>query len=201
MTGVVWAFSAGVGPLLGGVFSEYLSWRWAFWINLPCCFTAFALLYWLLNTVPPRARSAATPQMMDWFGSATIMSMTILVLLSLDFGGVVFPWDSPNVLALLMSGIVLLAVFAWWEAKGSSSPLIPPRLVNNMAKVGPLLVCFTHGFVSAPCIALKDKLIVIRSTYPPGISSQSISKLFLASLPSVLACFSCQLWWYRPLLD
>ena len=147
MTGIVWAVSAGVGPLLGGVFSEYLSWRWIFWINLPCCFTAFVILFLLLNDAPTQAMPSATKQTMDWFGSASIMGMTILILLSLDFGGVVFPWDSPNVLALLVSGIVLLAVFMWWEAKGASSPLIPVRLLNSTAKLGPLLVCFTHGFV------------------------------------------------------
>lgn len=146
-TGLVWAISAGLGPLLGGVFAQYVSWRWAFWINLPCAFAVFAVLYLGLAVEPSQDVLSAERKTMDWFGSAGIMSLTILVLLSLDFGGVVFPWDSPKVYSLGVSGAVLFVVFVLWEVKGASNPLIPVRLLNSMAKAGPLLICFTHGFV------------------------------------------------------
>lgn len=145
-TGLVWAVSAGVGPLLGGIFTQYLNWRWVFWINLPCCFAAFVLLYFFLD-YRAQAPGPRVGQRMDWIGTATIMSMTILVLLSLDFGGVVFPWKSPKIISILVSGLVLFVVFAVWEAKGASDPLIPMRLLNSFSKASPLLVCFTHGIV------------------------------------------------------
>ena len=87
---------------------------------------------------------------MDWIGTAAIMSMTILVLLSLDFGGVVFPWDSSKILSILGSGLVLLAVFAIWESKGAADPLIPVRLLNSISKASMLVVCAAHSIVMHP---------------------------------------------------
>jgi MFS family permease len=138
-TGLVWAVSAGVGPLLGGVFTQYL--------NLPCCFAAFVVLYIFLNTTQMHAPSLSQSRKMDWVGTATIVSMTILTLLSLNFGGVVFPWHSPKVLGIFVSGVALLGIFVFWEAKGAADPLIPARILDNMSKASPLLVCFTHGIV------------------------------------------------------
>lgn len=147
-TGLVWAISAGVGPLLGGVFTQYLSWRWIFWINLPCCFVASIVLYFFYNASNVQDATSAERRKMDWIGTAAIMSMTILTLLSLDLGGVVLPWTSPKVISILVSGLVMLSVFVIWEAMGASSPLIPGRLLNSMSKISPLVVCFTHGIVS-----------------------------------------------------
>jgi MFS family permease len=149
-TGLVWAFAAGLGPLLGGVFTEFLSWRWVFWINLPCCFAAFVILCLLLEATNVRASNVGGYSQMDWIGTAAIMSMTVLVLLSLDFGGVVFPWNSPKVIGILVSGLVMLAAFVLWETRGAKDPLIPVRLLNSASKVSPLLVCFTHGMVRRP---------------------------------------------------
>jgi MFS family permease len=146
-TGLVWAISAGIGPLLGGIFSEYLTWRWAFWINLPCCVVAFVVLFSSIRSVQPASIRTGQQKTMDWAGTVAILGVNVMVLLSLDFGGVVSPWDSPKVLGLLVGGGVLMAFFVFWEAKGASSPLIPPRLLQGCSRISPLVVCFTHGFV------------------------------------------------------
>ena len=148
-TGLVWAISAGVGPLLGGVFSEYLTWRWAFWVNLPCSFAAFIVLFFSMPA-QPQTVGADRRKTMDWIGAVAIIGVTIMILLSLDFGGVVSPWDSPKVLSLLIGGFVLLAFFVFWEARGASNPLMPSHLLDRTSKVSALLVCFTHGFVRRP---------------------------------------------------
>jgi MFS family permease len=180
-TGLVWAVSAGIGPLLGGVFTQYLNWRWVFWINLPCCFAAFVVLYMFLNTANIQAGSLRQDRKMDWIGSATIVSMTVLTLLSLDLGGVIFPWDSPKVLSILVSGLVLLVAFVLWEAKGAADPLIPARILNSVSKASPLVVCFAHGVVcrSFNFLTPRERLLrlkLYRSTSPPGTTSLCISK-------------------------
>lgn len=180
-TGLVWAVSAGIGPLLGGVFTQYLNWRWVFWINLPCCFAAFVVLYIFLNTANIQAGSLRQDRKMDWIGSATIVSMTVLTLLSLDLGGVIFPWDSPKVLSILVSGLVLLVAFVLWEAKGAADPLIPARILNSVSKASPLVVCFAHGVVcrSFNFLTPRERLLrlkLYRSTSPPGTTSLCISK-------------------------
>ncbi|KAL6241282.1 hypothetical protein RBB50_011755 [Rhinocladiella similis] len=86
---------------------------------------------------------------MDWIGTVAIIGVTVAVLLSLDFGGVVSPWNSPKFLALLIGGCVLAVFFVFWEARGASNPLMPLYLLNRPSKLGPLMVCFVHGFVGA----------------------------------------------------
>jgi len=192
-TGLVWAVSAGIGPLLGGVFTQYLNWRWVFWINLPCCFAAFVVLYMFLNATNPQLTAARQGRKMDWIGSAIIVSMTILTLLSLDFGGVVFPWDSPKVLSILVSGLVLLVAFVLWEAKGAADPLIPARILNSVSKASPLIVCFAHGVVCrTPLSSVEEgspQLTSCRSTSHPGTTSLCTSKPSSEPLPYALACF------------
>ena len=170
-TGLVWAISAGVGPLLGGVFTQYLNWRWVFWINLPCCFAAFVVLYMFLNTTHAQAVTIRQGRKMDWVGTATIVSMTVLTLLSLDFGGVVLPWDSPKLLSILVSGLVLFAAFVLWEAKGAADPLIPARILNSVSKASPLLVCFTHGIVCRRLSSQKQTTDPTTDTTQVNVSS------------------------------
>lgn len=185
-TGLVWAVSAGIGPLLGGVFTQYLNWRWVFWINLPCCFVAFVVLYMFLNTTHNMpAPSSRAGRRMDWIGTAAIVSMTVLTLLSLDLGGVVFPWNSPKVLSILVSGLVLCVVFVLWEAKGAADPLIPARILDSISKASPLFVCFTHGIVRLPITALMAKerrfpslTSPFRSMFHRGTFSLYTSRLF-----------------------
>ena len=98
---------------------------------------------------------------MDWIGTAAIIGITVMVLLSLDFGGTVSPWDSPKVLSLLLGGLALFAGFIAWEAKGASNPLMPFRLLDNMSKLSPLLVCFSHGFVQTPRLDILGEWTLI----------------------------------------
>jgi MFS family permease len=138
------------------VFTELLSWRWVFWINLPCCFAAFAIIYFVFDTTSVRAPNVRGYSEMDWIGTAAIISMTILVLLSLDFGGVVFPWKSPKIIGILISGLAMLVAFVLWETKGAKDPLIPIRLLDSISKASPLVVCFTHGMVCRPSLVNKE---------------------------------------------
>ncbi|KAK4946592.1 hypothetical protein LTR10_014444 [Elasticomyces elasticus] len=95
-----------------------------------------------------QANDSDRDKRMDWVGAASIVGLSVMILLSLDLGGVVSPWNSPKVLGLLLGGLVLLAGFIFWEGKGTSIPIMPFRLMNGVSKVSPLVVCFTHGFVN-----------------------------------------------------
>lgn len=155
-TGLVWAISAGVGPLLGGLLSG--TWRWIFWLNLPSSLATFVVLFFSMPSAPSRAGNSEHNKGMDWLGSLAIVGVTIMILLSLDFGGVVSPWSSAKVLGLLIGGFVLLVFFVFWEARGAPNPLVPGRLINHLSKISPLIVCFTHGFVRAHILGVFEYL-------------------------------------------
>lgn len=102
MTSVVWALAAGVGPVLGGVFMERLSWRWCWWINLPCSGFAFGILVFYLDVGHSSVGWKEGVKRIDWFGSLAILGATVMFLMGLDFGGVGFPWGSAKVIYLLV---------------------------------------------------------------------------------------------------
>jgi hypothetical protein len=79
----------------------------------------------------------------------TFLGFTLLVLLGLDFGGAIFPWNSAKVIALLVVGGVMVFAFIYSEARVSKYPLIPMGQFKNISNVATLLVVFFHGFVSA----------------------------------------------------
>lgn len=95
--GAIWIVAATIGPLLGGVFAEKLTWRWCFWINLPICGVSFGLLLLLLDVHNPRTGVRDGLLAIDWFGTASMLAVTVLLLLGLNFGGGAFAWNSTQV--------------------------------------------------------------------------------------------------------
>ncbi|KAJ9483949.1 hypothetical protein VN97_g9439 [Penicillium thymicola] len=150
LTSVVWALASGIGPVLGGVFTQLVSWRWNWWINLPCSALAFVMLIWLLNVDAGANRLSFRSGLkrLDWLGIVTILGVTLMLLLGLNFGGETFPWKSPTVLCLIVFGVITIPLFVLSEAKYARFPIMPMRLFKHRSNVASLLVCFCHGFVS-----------------------------------------------------
>jgi len=84
----------------------------------------------------------------DWLGVFTFLGFTSMLLLGLDFGGAIFPWDSAKVIALLVVGGLMIFAFIYSEVKVSKYPLIPMELFKNKSNVAAFAVTFVHGFVS-----------------------------------------------------
>ncbi|KAL2843600.1 major facilitator superfamily domain-containing protein [Aspergillus pseudodeflectus] len=147
----MWTISGGLGPILGGVFSEYVSWRWNFWINLPICAIAFVLLFFYLDVHNPRTPMIDGLKAIDWLGSASILGFTLMVLLGLNFGGEVFPWDSANVICLLVFGSLCIGLFYYGEKYVAKYPLMPLELLKDRSVVATLLVTLFHGAVFIAC--------------------------------------------------
>ncbi|EXJ57807.1 uncharacterized protein A1O5_12365 [Cladophialophora psammophila CBS 110553] len=131
---------------------------------------------------------------LDWIGTVAIIGVTVMILLSLDFGGVFSPWDSPKVLSLLICGFVLLTFLVFWKARGASNPLVLSHLLDCTSKVSPLMVSFTHGFV--------------RTHQPPVFSSASADQHVLimpivvvqAITGLVAGAITYRFDWIRPLI-
>lgn len=85
----------------------------------------------------------------DWFGSVSILGLTLMLLLGLDFGGVIFPWDSPKVICLIVFGSLMSVAFILSEKKLARYPLMPLDVFNDRSNIACLLVDFCHGFVSS----------------------------------------------------
>ena len=147
LTECIWAIAGGVGPILGGVLTELLSWRWVFWINLPFSGLAFLLIFLFLDVHNPRTKLSDGVRAVDWFGSLSIIGLTVMLLLGLNFGGTTFPWDSPKVICLIIFGCVMSILFIYSERRLAKYPLMPLKLLKDRSNVMSLIVTFMHGAV------------------------------------------------------
>ncbi|KKF92312.1 putative transporter C3H1.06c [Ceratocystis platani] len=147
MVGLVWAVAAASGPLLGGVFTSEISWRWCFYINLPVCGVCIVILFFFLKLHNPRTSMREGLAAVDWMGSMTVIGGTTMILLALEFGGITFPWDSATVLCLIIFGSVMIGLFAVIEWKIAKYPVIPLRIFKATANQAALSIAFFQSFV------------------------------------------------------
>ena len=147
MIGGVWGLASAIGPVLGGVFTEKVSWRWCFYINLPFDALAFLIILLFLDIETPKTPILAGLKAIDWIGVITITGGTVMFLLGLEYGGVQYPWSSATVVCLIVFGLVTITLFFLNEWKLAKYPMMPLRLFSRRSNLASLTVCFIHGFV------------------------------------------------------
>ena len=123
--GSVFAVSSVIGPLLGGVFTEQLSWRWVFYINLPVGAIALFVVGLALHT--PKV---VVHHKIDYLGAAVLSGAVGALVLVLTWGGTQYAWTSTTILGLSLATVVLTVLFIAIERR-AAEPIIPLHLFRN----------------------------------------------------------------------
>ncbi len=138
--GAIFGVGTVAGPLLGGLFTDYLSWRWAFWINVPLSLTVLAVSAAAIPALARRPRPA-----IDYVGILVIGVASTALIMATSWGGTTYAWSSLPVVALFAGAAVALVLFVWVESRAAAG-ILPPRLfrspVFSVCSVLSLLVGF-----------------------------------------------------------
>ncbi|KAG9837752.1 DNA repair protein RAD50, partial [Aureobasidium melanogenum] len=145
--GGVWALASAIGPVIGGVFTEKVTWRWCFYINLPLDGAALVIIFFFLDLKTPRTPLWEGLKAIDWTGALLVIGGVLMFLFGLEYGGVTYPWDSATVLCLIIIGVFTMGLFVINEWKFATSPVMPLRIFQNRSNIAVLGVCAIHGMV------------------------------------------------------
>ncbi|GJJ76425.1 hypothetical protein EMPS_08784 [Entomortierella parvispora] len=126
----VFGVSSVVGPLLGGVFVQSVTWRWCFLINLPLGVVTIVSVLLFLRLPFERQDLKKQLKRIDYLGTGLIIAAVICLLLPITWGGTTYAWNSPVIIVLFCAAAVLIGVLMWVESR-AHEPIIPPRLFLN----------------------------------------------------------------------
>ncbi|MFD6228106.1 MDR family MFS transporter [Streptomyces sp. NPDC060232] len=140
MIGAVFGVATVIGPLLGGFFTDQLTWRWCFYVNVPI---AILVVVAAARTIPS-VRASGKP-VIDYLGITLVAIGSSALILATSWGGNEYAWTSPVIIGLFAGGAVALALFCLAETR-AVEPMIPMRLFRNPVFAVCSVLSFVVGF-------------------------------------------------------
>ncbi|MFR9791422.1 MDR family MFS transporter [Streptomyces sp. MB22_4] len=138
--GAVFGATSVLGPLLGGLFTEHLSWRWVFYVNLPVGIVALAVIAAALR-IPVRSER----HVIDYLGTFLIACVATCLVLVASLGGITWAWASPQIISLAVLGVLLAAAFVAVERR-AAEPVLPLGLFGIRTFTLAAVISFIVGF-------------------------------------------------------
>ncbi|WP_066955443.1 MDR family MFS transporter [Streptomyces lushanensis] len=174
--GAVFGATSVLGPLLGGFFTQELSWRWVFYINLPVGGVALAVIAAFLHIPVHRTRHT-----IDYLGTLLIASVAICLVLVASLGGTTWPWSSAEIIGLAALGAVLLALFVHAERR-AAEPVLPLRLFRLRAFTLIAVISFVVGFAMFGAMTYLPTFLQVVQGVTPTMSGVHLLPLVLGLL-------------------
>ncbi|KAK6066687.1 major facilitator superfamily transporter [Seiridium cupressi] len=143
--GEVLGLGMSIGPLVGGAFTENVTWRWNFYLNLPVGAVSYLIFFFLVHppaTSKPIESASSILRAIDLLGLLIVAPCVICLLLALQWGGTIYPWSDGRIIALLVLfgvlGIAFIAVEIWQVDEA----LLPPRVFTQRSLLAAVFFCF-----------------------------------------------------------
>ena len=171
--GAVFGVTTVIGPLLGGYFTDYLTWRWAFWVNVPV-----SVVVILVAAIAIPGLAATTKPVIDYAGILFVGLGATGLTLATSWGGTLYPWGSPTIIGLFVGAAAALGVFAWIESR-APQPILPTRLFRSPVFTVCCVLSFVVGFAMLGAMTFLP-------TYMQYVNGVSATTSGLRTLPMVV---------------
>ncbi|KAJ5385390.1 hypothetical protein N7517_003301 [Penicillium concentricum] len=149
LMGSTFGLSSIIGPLMGGAFTDKVTWRWCFYINLPIGGFTMVILF-LFLAVPHKPQPCTWKQQilrLDPLGSVLFLPSVICFLLALQWGGTTYPWSNGRIIALFVISGILIIAFVGVQIWLKKDATVPPHIFNQRSIISGVVfsLCGVRG--------------------------------------------------------